>query len=391
MACDGRRASCRPCSRSGGTPTCTRSTSRATTRSLDAGLEGPNGNIGWYVPTYLMQQHPELKTWKGVKKDWKLFVTPQSSPQGQFLDGSPSYVTNDAALIKNLGINLKVVFAGTEAAQLTADRDRLQAEEAGSLLLVHAAVPERDLQVLAGRAACRGRTTCAKLKPAQINCAYPPYHLYKVMAATLPAQAPDVANFIKRFNWTSDDQNSVSYNLAVKHMSNSGGGSGVRQLAPGARQLLAVEVDEGRRRSSRPRTAPRKRRVARPVGPGRPHAFPLRRRAATTRGVEEPDAGGDRWRPPRSPSSRPARSLRGRTRTCGTVTINEQAWIGSTANTYVAKAVLEKYLGCKVKDHPGRPRSPSTRHSPPGRPTPYSRTGSTSRSTSSTSTSSTRW
>ena len=33
---------------------------------------------------------------------------------------------------------------------------------------------------------------------------------------------------------------------------------------------------------------------------------------------------------------------------CGTVTLNEQAWTGSTANTYVAKYVLEKYLGCKV-------------------------------------------
>lgn len=34
---------------------------------------------------------------------------------------------------------------------------------------------------------------------------------------------------------------------------------------------------------------------------------------------------------------------------CGTVTINEQAWVGSTANTYVAKAVLEQYLGCRVR------------------------------------------
>jgi glycine betaine/proline transport system substrate-binding protein len=33
---------------------------------------------------------------------------------------------------------------------------------------------------------------------------------------------------------------------------------------------------------------------------------------------------------------------------CGTVTLNEQAWAGSTANTYVAKYVLEKYVGCKV-------------------------------------------
>jgi glycine betaine/proline transport system substrate-binding protein len=34
---------------------------------------------------------------------------------------------------------------------------------------------------------------------------------------------------------------------------------------------------------------------------------------------------------------------------CGTVTLNEQAWSGSTANTYVAKYVLEKKLGCTVK------------------------------------------
>src|SRR5581483_9588886 len=62
---------------------------------------------------------------------------------------------------------------------------------------------------------------CAKLKPAQVNCAYPPYHLYKVIASTLQTQAPAVANFIRRFNWTADDQNSVAYDLAVKHMSNT--------------------------------------------------------------------------------------------------------------------------------------------------------------------------
>ncbi|MHB8468645.1 MAG: glycine betaine ABC transporter substrate-binding protein [Gaiellaceae bacterium] len=33
---------------------------------------------------------------------------------------------------------------------------------------------------------------------------------------------------------------------------------------------------------------------------------------------------------------------------CGTVTLNQQAWSGSEANTYVAKNVLQKYLGCKV-------------------------------------------
>src|SRR6266508_5502583 len=37
-----------------------------------------------------------------------------------------------------------------------------------------------------------------------------------------------------------------------------------------------------------------------------------------------------------------------RANACGTVTLNEQAWAGSTANVYVVKNVLEKSLGCKV-------------------------------------------
>jgi glycine betaine/proline transport system substrate-binding protein len=186
---------------------------------INAGLEGPNGNIGWYVPTYLVQQHPELKTWKGVKKDWKLFVTPQSSPQGQFLDGSPSYVTNDQALVKTLGINLKVVFSGTEAAQLTEIESDYKAKKP---VLFYWYTPQYQNAIYKFSQVALPPFTqaCAKLPPAQINCAYPPYPLYKVMGAQLPKTAPDVASFIKRFNWTSDDQNQVAYDLAVKHMSN---------------------------------------------------------------------------------------------------------------------------------------------------------------------------
>ena len=42
-------------------------------------------------------------------------------------------------------------------------------------------------------------------------------------------------------------------------------------------------------------------------------------------------------------------ALGGGAQSCGTVTLNEQAWAGSTANTFVAKYVLEKRLGCTVK------------------------------------------
>jgi glycine betaine/proline transport system substrate-binding protein len=186
---------------------------------INAGLEGINGNIGWYVPTYLMKQHPELKTWQGVKKDWKMFVTPQSSPQGQFLDGSPSYVTNDAALLKNLGINMKVVFAGTEAAQLT-EIESLYKQKKPVIFYWYTPQYQNAIYKFSQVALPPWTAKCAAKKPADIDCAYPPYHLYKAMIASLPKDAPDVANFIKRFNWTADMQNQVAYNLAVKKMSN---------------------------------------------------------------------------------------------------------------------------------------------------------------------------
>ncbi|MHB1503547.1 MAG: glycine betaine ABC transporter substrate-binding protein [Acidimicrobiales bacterium] len=182
---------------------------------INAGLEGPMGSIGWYVPTYLMKEHPSLATWKGVKKDWSLFVTPQSAPQGQFLDGSPSYVTNDAALVKNLGINLKVIYAGSEAAQLTEIETAYKARKP---IIFYWYTPQYINAVYHFSEVQLPPFTskCAALPASQINCAYPPYYLYKIMNSHLPKTAPAVANFIKRFNWTSADQDSVAYAMAVK-------------------------------------------------------------------------------------------------------------------------------------------------------------------------------
>ena len=62
---------------------------------------------------------------------------------------------------------------------------------------------------------------------------------------------------------------------------------------------------------------------------------------------------------------------------CGKVTLNEQAWAGSTANTYVAKNVLEENSAARSRSRRS-PRSPSSRRWRTARSTPCSRTGSTS-------------
>src|SRR5204862_8255414 len=81
---------------------------------VNLGPSGVIGHIGWYIPTYLMKQHPEFKTWQGLKGKESLFKSPETGSQGMFLGGDPSYVQKDKQLIQALKLNLKFVSVGAE-------------------------------------------------------------------------------------------------------------------------------------------------------------------------------------------------------------------------------------------------------------------------------------
>jgi len=90
------------------------------TKQKSVKLEGSNGltgHIGWFIPSYLLKQYPEFKTWKGLKGHEKVFASPEA-PQGMFLGGDPSYQQKDKTLIKALGLNFKFVSVGAEPAQV---------------------------------------------------------------------------------------------------------------------------------------------------------------------------------------------------------------------------------------------------------------------------------
>ncbi|MDQ1383002.1 MAG: glycine betaine/proline transport system substrate-binding protein, partial [Actinomycetota bacterium] len=36
---------------------------------IDGGLNGPTGHIGWFIPKFVADAHPEYKTWEGLKTD----------------------------------------------------------------------------------------------------------------------------------------------------------------------------------------------------------------------------------------------------------------------------------------------------------------------------------
>ena len=74
----------------------------------------------------MVEKYPDITDWNNLNKYADLFKTSESGDKGQLLDGDPSYVTNDAALVKNLNLNYKVVQGGSETALISSFR---QAEQ----------------------------------------------------------------------------------------------------------------------------------------------------------------------------------------------------------------------------------------------------------------------
>ncbi len=181
---------------------------------VDMGLLGPSAKIGWYVPKFVIDEHPELATWEGFKDPElaKLFATAESGDLGQFTMGDPSYVTYDEQIIANLNLPLKYVVAGSEAALLTlidkafADKQPIliqfwQPHWKQSLVdMVEVKLPDVTQECLDSAANADGGYACD----------YPVDELYKAASAKLETKNPAVFNVLKKLQLTTDQQNEIA-------------------------------------------------------------------------------------------------------------------------------------------------------------------------------------
>ncbi|MGB8859460.1 MAG: ABC transporter substrate-binding protein [Ilumatobacteraceae bacterium] len=180
---------------------------------VDLGKLGPAAKIGWYVPKFVVDAHPELATWEGFKDPElaKLFATAESGDLGQFTMGDPSYVTYDEQIIANLGLPLKYVVAGSEAALLTAI-DQSIADQKPMLMqfwkphwklakvdLVEVKLPDITPECEASLAAGDGSYACD----------YPVDELYKAANAGLAAKNPAVSAMLTKMQLTTEQQSEI--------------------------------------------------------------------------------------------------------------------------------------------------------------------------------------
>ncbi|GHH07608.1 ABC transporter substrate-binding protein [Streptomyces rubradiris] len=184
---------------------------------VSGGGLGVTGHIGWFVPTYLAKRHPDVTDWRNLDKYAPLFRTAESGGKGQLMDGSPSYVTNDKALVKNLGLDYQVVFAGSEAAQITQIK-RFAKEKKPFLTYWYAPqwlfekVPMTEVRLPPHKEGCDA-------DPDKVACGYPHTPLKKYLNADFAKSGGAAAAFLKKFRWTTEDQNEVSLMIAEQKLS----------------------------------------------------------------------------------------------------------------------------------------------------------------------------
>ncbi|MCQ9180648.1 ABC transporter substrate-binding protein [Streptomyces sp. IBSBF 2953] len=184
--------------------------------AVSAGSTGNKGIIGWYVPPWLAKAHPDITDWKNLDKYAANFKTSESGGKGQLLDGDPSYVTNDEALVKNLKLDFKVVYAGSETALIQAYR---KAEKNKEWVIGYfyepqwflSEVPLVKVNLPAYKAGCDADA-------AKIACDYPVYDLDKIVSAKFAKSGSPAYDLVKNFHWTNDDQNTVAKYIAVDKM-----------------------------------------------------------------------------------------------------------------------------------------------------------------------------
>ena len=186
--------------------------------AMDGGPTGNTGIIGWYVPPWLAEEHPEVLDYNNLNDFAADFATSETGDKGQFLGADPSYVQFDEAIIDNLGLNFEVVFSGSEAASITAFQ---QAEENKEFMIgyfyepqwLFAEMPLQKVELPPYEDGCQD-------DPATVDCDYPETELKKILSTSWVEEGGPAVDLVENFQWTNEDQNQVAAYISDEGLSN---------------------------------------------------------------------------------------------------------------------------------------------------------------------------
>jgi glycine betaine/proline transport system substrate-binding protein len=186
---------------------------------VDGGELGIVGNIGWFVPSYVVEENPDLATWEGFKENADAFATAETGDKGRFLGADTTYSIFDEAIIASLGLDLEVVYSGSEAASLAALDKAYNAQEP---ILMYWWTPQWanakydlvEVELPAYDEECEAVAAEDPDAAVGYDCDYAEDVLYKAFSAELEGKDAAAFEFFSNFQWTEEDQNEVA--LAIQ-------------------------------------------------------------------------------------------------------------------------------------------------------------------------------
>ncbi|HEY7476642.1 MAG TPA: glycine betaine ABC transporter substrate-binding protein [Actinomycetota bacterium] len=184
---------------------------------VDGGELGIIGNIGWFMPKYVVDQYPEFATWEGFEDNADVFATAETGDKGRFLGADTTYSIYDEAIIESLGLDLEVVYSGGETQSLTALDRAVQNEEP---ILMYWWTPQWanakydlvEVELPPFSDECE-QIAADDPKAVGYDCDYAEDVLYKAFSSQLEEKDAAAFAFFSNFQWTEDDQNGVALEI----------------------------------------------------------------------------------------------------------------------------------------------------------------------------------
>lgn len=184
--------------------------------AVTAGTNGNIGVIGWYVPEWMAEKYPDITDYRNLNKYASLFKTAKSGGKGQLLDGDPSYVTNDEALVRNLDLDYKVVYSGSEDALIKAMK---RASSQRTPLLMYFYEPQWLFsQLKMVKINLPPYSIGCDADPKKVACDYPPYLLDKIVSTRFARTGGAAYELVRNFTWSNDNQNEVANDIVNNGM-----------------------------------------------------------------------------------------------------------------------------------------------------------------------------
>lgn len=183
---------------------------------VSGGDLGVVGHIGWFVPKYYADKHPDVLDYKNLNKYYKDFRTSESGDKGHFIGAAPSYSQHDKGLIKNFGLKFKHIPSGAEAAQL---KEIQRLYDAKKPFLTYWWEPQwMNNKIDMVEVKLPKHTPGCEIPEAKAECGYETNQLEKFLNKDFADSDSEAAQFIKNFKWTTKDQNEVAGDIAGKKM-----------------------------------------------------------------------------------------------------------------------------------------------------------------------------